>query len=307
MIYFSADCGATNTSWAIYSDSQDKISSGILDGVNFFEEHEEGIIRLIAQISELDLPNIDYAGFSIAGTGTPLYHDRAVSQIQKLRSFLNVSKGIYLYNDGEAALWSSFENSPGISIISGTGAIAYGKNSNGEFFRCGGWGIWAGDEGSAYWIAHEAVRAVFFSYDGRREKTLLTDVILNKYNLSSVPELISLIPKADKKDVASISYEVSKAADLGDKISLEILKEAGVLLSEQVLSIITKIGYSTDLKVSCHGSVLQKNDIVMNSFKHSLYSKYEDIVIINSHGRSERGVFLLILDSISRGVPPEIL
>ena len=85
MRFFTADCGATNTSWAIYSETEKELDSGNLQGVNFFEGKEEGITKLLYQISELDLKNIDYIGFSIAGTGNAIHHTRAVNQIKKMR------------------------------------------------------------------------------------------------------------------------------------------------------------------------------------------------------------------------------
>lgn len=306
MRYLTADCGATNSSWAVYSTMGKKLDFGNLQGINFFEEKEDGITRLIQQISELNLRNIDYASFSIAGTGNDICHSRAIDQIRKLRHLLPIKKGIYLYNDGEAALWSSFKGKSGISIISGTGAIAYGKDSEGNSYRCGGWGIWAGDEGSAYWIAHEAVIAVFHAYDGRYSSTLLTDIILKKYNLLTVPELISLLSNIEKREIASIAIEVDNAAKKGDLLAINILDAAGKHLSEQVVAVIKSINYSSELRISCHGSVLQKNKIVKKSFFKHLKLKYKDIKIVENKNRNEKGAYLLMLDSIGRQIPPDI-
>ncbi len=41
---------------------------------------------------------------------------------------------------------------PGIIVISGGGAVAYGRNVSGVSLRVGGWGHLLGDEGSGYWI-----------------------------------------------------------------------------------------------------------------------------------------------------------
>src|SRR5437879_13624105 len=54
----------------------------------------------------------------------------------------------------------------GISVVAGTGSIAYGEYE-GRRARAGGWGELFGDEGSAYWIAREGLRLFSRKSDGR--------------------------------------------------------------------------------------------------------------------------------------------
>lgn len=55
----------------------------------------------------------------------------------------------------------------GVALISGTGSIAYGV-AQGRVARAGGWGPRLGDEGSGYWAASDAVRAVLRAHDEGR-------------------------------------------------------------------------------------------------------------------------------------------
>jgi glucosamine kinase len=56
----------------------------------------------------------------------------------------------------------------GIALVAGTGSVAYARTEAGAEVRAGGWGHRLGDEGSAYWVAREAVRRVLAAADAGR-------------------------------------------------------------------------------------------------------------------------------------------
>lgn len=70
---------------------------------------------------------------------------------------------LYLFHDGKSALWSALGKGFGIVVSAGTGSIAFGIDEEGRSARCGGWGRFAGDEGSAYWIAIQALTHIIRS------------------------------------------------------------------------------------------------------------------------------------------------
>src|SRR5262249_4469681 len=68
--------------------------------------------------------------------------------------------------DAVIALAGATENGQGIITISGTGSIAFGRNAAGRSMRAGGWGYIYGDEGSAFDIGRQALRAALRLEEG---------------------------------------------------------------------------------------------------------------------------------------------
>jgi N-acetylglucosamine kinase-like BadF-type ATPase len=67
----------------------------------------------------------------------------------------------------------ALDGAAGIAVIAGTGSVALGNAApGGAFVRCGGWGYFFGDEGSAVWIAREALRLAMLREDRKRPSAL---------------------------------------------------------------------------------------------------------------------------------------
>jgi len=88
-----------------------------------------------------------------------------------------------VFNDVDAAHLGAFAGRPGILILSGTGSMAWGRNSAGVSSRVGGWGDVIGDEGSSYWIGKAALGLVSQSFDGRAAPTMLAKAMFEHLQL----------------------------------------------------------------------------------------------------------------------------
>jgi len=64
---------------------------------------------------------------------------------------------------------------PGVLLIAGTGAVAFGLDGAGVGQRVDGWGPHLGDDGGAYAIGRAGLRAAFAQADGRGPATSLHD------------------------------------------------------------------------------------------------------------------------------------
>jgi glucosamine kinase len=68
--------------------------------------------------------------------------------------------------DGDVAFAAGTPEPDGVVLIAGTGAIAAKVRDHRTAANAGGWGWLLGDEGSAFWLGREAVRATLRVLDG---------------------------------------------------------------------------------------------------------------------------------------------
>lgn len=64
---------------------------------------------------------------------------------------------VALVHDTENAHAGALGGAPGVVVIAGTGSVAFARNEAGATALIGGWGFLFGDEGSAFWLARDAV------------------------------------------------------------------------------------------------------------------------------------------------------
>lgn len=172
---------------------------------------------------------------------------------------------VRVVNDAEVLLTTGATSGPALALICGTGSIVYGRTVTGELLRAGGWGYLFGDEGSGYAIGIAALRAVMQAYDERGPKTLLSELILARYGLSTPPELVHKIYGAESPRfvVATLSDLVEQGAGRGDSVAISILEEAAQALARTVAAIYPKLRTaSVPLVITggtiLHGSYLKK-------------------------------------------------
>ena len=96
------------------------------------------------------------------------------------------SRRAVLMHDAPIAHAGALAGEPGIVVIAGTGSVAYCVDSSGRAEQFGGWGYLFGDEGSAFWIACEAITNV-----ARHPGCDAVDAILTFFEARSLRELVS--------------------------------------------------------------------------------------------------------------------
>ncbi len=148
-----------------------------------------------------------------------------------------------IVGDAEIALLGGLGGEPGIVVIAGTGSMAFGKNAAGKTSRAGGWGYVFGDEGGAFGIVRQALRAALRQGEGWGPETALTDVLLKECEARNVNELMHRFytKELTRDRIASLAPLVDHAASEGDGVAAEILRGAVECLQELAIAVRKKL------------------------------------------------------------------
>jgi glucosamine kinase len=186
---------------------------------------------------------------------------------------------IEIAGDMEIAFADAFGVGAGMIVVSGTGSIAYGKNSRGETARAGGWGHAISDEGSGHWIGVAAIRAALRARDRGDNSSLLKD-LMSALGVETVDELVVRVNETPAPDFASLfpvvlstalAPRVLSAADAGDSIAQEVLEYAGKELAKLAETVIRRLFRGgEEVCVATHGGVLASSSQVRGSLVEHL-------------------------------------
>lgn len=185
---------------------------------------------------------------------------------------LGWTKRLILVNDGDLLLAAGTPEGWGAGVISGTGSIAVGQNADGRRTRVGGWGHLIGDEGSGYWVALEALRAIARRLDGRTPDVScgVDDPLCRRFfsqlGLQQPQELITAIyaPGMDRTRIARLAPLVVAAAEEGSEAAASIVEHASDELALAVLAVLRRLDLASGsaFPLAISGGFLLANPIV---------------------------------------------
>lgn len=230
----------------------------------------------------------------VGTAGADREEDKAI--IKNMIKNTGFSGRIIVVNDAEIALCGGIEKREGIIVISGTGSICFGMTEDGRSCRSGGWGHVIGDEGSGYDIGIRAIKAAVKSYDGRGEKTMLENMVLDKLNLRKPEDLIGYVYRsgAGKKEIAGLTRTVNEAFKKGDNVSKKILSDSAFELYLSVKAVAENMGFANKhIYLTTSGGTINNITYLYDMFKCYVNENYPNIEIIHMKNDPAYGAALI--------------
>jgi N-acetylglucosamine kinase-like BadF-type ATPase len=166
--------------------------------------------------------------------------------------------------DAAIALRGATLSGRGIIVIAGTGSMAFGRNGADLSARAGGWGYIFGDEGSAFDIARQALRAALRMEEGWGAATSLRDKLLKSAGAANANQLMHRFyePEWQRDRIASLAPLVEAAADAGDPISQEILANAAEQLAALAAAVRAQLWSAEEaVEIAYSGGVFQSQSV----------------------------------------------
>lgn len=167
---------------------------------------------------------------------------------------------IVVTHDARALIEAGTAEGAGVALIAGTGSFAYARTPAGQEAWCGGWGNRFGDEGSAHWLAIEALRAAARAVDGRGPQTRLVLGLgqwLGCADPQQWPARVRILPP---EGVAAAAPLVSRLAAEGDAVAAELIRRCADQLSEMIVNLASRGFAGAPIEVALAGGLILQND-----------------------------------------------
>jgi N-acetylglucosamine kinase-like BadF-type ATPase len=218
--FLGVDGGQSSTRALIGDEAGRVVGIGRGGPCNHVAEAVQSSVGAACLHAGLD-PRVHFVAACLGFSGGPKDKEPIVREILR-------SDRMAVTDDAVIALAGATGGEPGIVVIAGTGSIALGRNGEGRTARAGGWGYVFGDEGGAFWIARQAMRAALRWEEGWGVPTSLRARLLEATGARNINDLLHRCYTTEftRPRIASLSILVNQAAESGDPRAVEILDAA---------------------------------------------------------------------------------
>ena len=200
---------------------------------------------------------------------------------------------ITIVGDMVIAHHAALEGQPGVLVNSGTGSIAYGRNSQNQTARAGGWGFAISDEGSGHWIGRFAVATAMRRFDAGADAEFVNH-LATAVGVAGPEELAKFANSNANPDFAQVFPAVVSLAALGDAGAQQILRQAGEELAHLAETVLHRLFSETDgVTVAASGGVFHHASIVFESFQARLAAAYRAATVTLTSADPAMGALML--------------
>ena len=265
--YIGIDGGGTH-SFAFGVDSTGRLLATAEAGsLNFFGAGLPTARRQLKELSESlerQLPPNTQIDRIVVGCAA-LFSDATNAEKAKLCRGILPLEQTRVVSDCQTACFGATLGWPGVVIIAGTGSIVVAQKEDGQHQRVGGWGHILGDEGSAYWMAVEAVKAAISAEEGLGPNTRLGRFVRHWFKVKKLTEVVPIVhcPDFTKERFAKLASHLARKVGRRDAVFGEICRRGSRALASQALAAVKLARLKTrPMPVYLLGGVLTNNALV---------------------------------------------
>lgn len=206
----------------------------------------------------------------VAGAG----QERAAQALWSALATRRIADDVSVQADATIAMDDAFGDSAGVLLVAGTGSVAFSRAPDGRLERCGGWGPWVGDEGSAGWLGRRALSVITAAQDGREPETALTGAVLTALELESLEELIPWAAEATPGKLATLVPVIMQVASTGDLRANALISLCVEELSLHVRTLARRcfMDERAAIPVALAGGMMTKGSLVRKRLEQRLKS-----------------------------------
>lgn len=280
--YLGIDGGGSKTALLCLDRTGNAVGQARVGATYYRQDGVDGVIRTLREGIDLCLPAGEQAAvcFGMPGYGdSPKEDQEAADEIAAAFPQLRFR----FVNDVVAGWAGALALSPGVSLVAGTGSIAYGQDSAGHTARCGGWHAFFSDEGSGYWLGRELLQLFSMESDGRLKRTALYHITKERLGLAQDEDVNALADTRyshSRMELASLQRVLLEAAQMGDEYALAAYRKAAEHLAEIVLGAVRQLDFPEGrVSVSCSGGLTHIEVQLMNYMRKRLQERLRPLAM----------------------------
>ena len=203
--------------------------------------------------------------------------------------------------DERTALAGAFGTGAGVLVISGTGAIAVGRDGAGHSHRCGGWGWLLDGAGSAMDIGRDGLAASVAMADGRRPETPLRSALWQALGADSAQAVKAAVVASDfgAAGFAQLAPVVDRLAGTGDPEAIAIVRRSATALAELVVGVATAMAMPATPVCPVGGALTHLRQL-RHHFEQSLRLSLPGACLVSPGGDACSGALTLAAALIRR-------
>ena len=232
--------------------------AGAAEGRARLERAVAGSVAEACSQAGVDASTVSFEAACFGMSGGPEHKEAILAALLRTTTLV-------VTTDAVTALAGATAGGQGIIIIAGTGSISFGRNAQGRSARAGGWGYIFGDEGGAFDIARQALRASLRMDEGWGPPTRLRDLLLEATGSRNANDTLHLFytPDWPRSRVATLAPVLDAAAAEGDAVARQILVNAAQSLALLAASVRGQLWTSQDpVDLAYIGGVFQSRAVL---------------------------------------------